>query len=185
MKHVIRPLSILVTLLVFGTAPALGQSFKCQEVMVPMRDGVKLATDVYMPVNQGRGPFPVVMERTPYSKGSCSSGAAQYFAKRGYVAIVQDERGRFNSEGAYYWLMDEGWGVRRDGYDSIEWAGTQPWSNGKVGTMGLSFMCFNQYLTAPTRPPHLAAMFCADSASNAYKDLFYAGGAIHMIMPEW
>ncbi|MFN8060786.1 MAG: CocE/NonD family hydrolase [Vicinamibacterales bacterium] len=164
---------------------AWAQAFECREVMVPMRDGVKLATDVYMPQKQGPGPFPVVMERTPYDKGHCENPNGKYFALRGYVAIVQDERGRYASEGEYYWLRDEGWGEHRDGYDSIEWAGTQSWSNGKVGTMGLSFTCLNQYLTAPTRPPHLAAMFCAHSASNAYKDLYWAGGALHLIMPSW
>ena len=171
---------------------ALGQSFECKEVMAPMRDGVKLATDVYLPVGQGPGPFPVVIERTPYNKGDCASPTpegkvvhAQYFAKRGYVAILQDERGRHRSEGIYYWLRDEAWGERQDGYDTIEWAAEQSWSTGKVGTMGGSFTCANQYLTAPTRPPHLEAMFCAQFASNIYKDLYYAGGAIHMIMPNW
>ena len=166
-------------------ATALSQDFACEEVMVPMRDGVKLAADVYRPLRHGAGPFPVVIERTPYDKGDCGDVHAQFFAKRGYVAIRQDERGRYASEGEYYWLRDEGWGERRDGYDTIEWAASQPWSTGKVGTMGLSFTCLNQYLTAPTRPPHLAAMFCAHSASNAYRDLYYAGGALHMIMPTW
>ena len=175
--------ALAIVLSAAGLAEA--QSFECEEVMVPMRDGTRLATDVYMPLGQGDGPFPVVLERTPYNKGACEHRFAPYFAQRGYVAIVQDERGRYDSEGEYYWLRDQGWGEHRDGYDSIEWAGTQPWSSGKVGTMGLSFTCFNQYLTAPTRPPHLAAMFCAHSASNAYKDLYWAGGALHMIMPTW
>lgn len=175
----------IALLLVFAAGSAAAQSFTCEEVMVPMRDGTRLATDVYLPEGQGDGPFPVILERTPYDKGDCQHRHAPYFARRGYVTIVQDERGRYNSEGVYYWLRDEGWGERQDGYDSIEWAGVQPWSNGRVGTMGLSFTCFNQYLTAPTRPPHLAAMFCAHSASNAYKDLYWAGGALHMIMPTW
>ncbi len=164
---------------------ALAQGYECSEVMVPMRDGVRLAADVYMPMGQGDGPFPVILERTPYNKGGCEHRHAPYFAQRGYVTVVQDERGRYNSEGVYYWLLDEAWHERQDGHDTIEWAGTQPWSTGKVGTMGLSFTCFNQYLTAPTRPPHLAAMFCAHSAANAYRDLYWAGGALHMIMPTW
>ena len=183
-----RPSAILwsaLAVVLFTTGAAEAQSFSCEEVMVPMRDGVRLATDVYMPEGQGDGPFPVILERTPYNKGGCEHRFAPYFAQRGYVAVVQDERGRYNSEGVYYWLLDEAWGERQDGYDSIEWAGAEPWSSGKVGTMGLSFTCFNQYLTAPTRPPHLAAMFCAHSASNAYKDLYWAGGALHMIMPTW
>ena len=183
-----RPIAIglgVFTLALLAAASAVAQPYNCEEVMVPMRDGTKLAADVYMPVNQGDGPFPVILERTPYNKGDCAHRFAPYFAQRGYVAIVQDERGRYNSEGVYHWLLDQAWHERQDGYDTIEWAGTQPWSTGKVGTQGLSFTCFNQYLTAPTRPPHLAAMFCAHSASNAYKDLYWAGGALHMIMPTW
>lgn len=177
--------SAVLGLTVCWPASSFAQSFECKQVMVPMRDGVRLAADAYVPAQQGAGPFPVVIERTPYDKGNCGNADAQYFARRGYVAIVQDERGRYHSEGVYYWLRDEGWGEHRDGYDTIEWAAAQPWSNGNVGTMGLSFSCLNQYLTAVTRPPHLKAMFCAFSASNAYKDLYYAGGAMHMIMPTW
>ena len=184
-KHLGALIGLGAAMFLVGQATAHAQAFACEEVSVPMRDGVKLATDVYRPVDQGEGPFPVVMERTPYDKGACSNDWAIHFATRGYVAIRQDERGRYQSEGEYYWLRDEGWGERRDGYDTIEWAAVQPWSNGKIGTIGSSFTCLNQYLTAPTRPPHLTAMFCGQSASNAYKDLYYAGGAIHMIMPTW
>jgi hypothetical protein len=99
--------------------------------------------------------------------------------------MVQDERGRHRSEGIYYWLRDEGWGERQDGYDTIEWAAGQPYSNGKVGTMGLSFTCANQLLTAPTKPPHLVAMFCAQYSANSYKDVFWPGGALHMVLPTW
>ena len=179
-------LVVATTALILGSPRAgLAQSVDCQEVMVSMRDGVQLATDVYMPVGQGPGPFPVVLERTPYNKGGCENDLALYYAKRGYVSLRQDERGKFQSEGRYYYLFDNGWGERRDGYDTIEWAGTQPWSNGKVGTIGGSFTCLNQYLTAPTRPPHLAAMVCSQTASNPYRELFYTGGAIHLIMPSW
>ena len=187
--HAIRTsvmLVVAVTVLIFSV-PRVGsaQGVDCQEALVSMRDGVRLATDVYLPVNQGPGPFPVVLERTPYNKGVCENDMALYFARRGYVSLVQDERGRHQSEGRYYYLVDNGWGERRDGYDTIEWAGTQPWSNGKVGTIGGSFTCMNQYLTAPTRPPHLAAMVCSQTASNPYRELFYTGGAIHLIMPSW
>ena len=164
---------------------ALAQTWECSEQMVPMRDGTRLATDVYLPVDQFEGPYPVLIERTPYDKGGCENVHALYFVKRGYVVLRQDERGRYNSEGTYYWLRDEGWGENQDGYDTIEWAAAQPWSSGKVGTLGLSFTCANQYLTMVTRPPHLTAMFCAQFATNIYKDLYYAGGAIHMIMPTW
>ncbi len=163
---------------------ARAQSFSCREVMIPARDGVRLAADLYLPT-QGQPPFPTIVERTPYNKGSCRSEVGQYYSRRGYAVVLADERGRYNSEGLYYWWIQHGWGKIQDGYDTIEWAGTQPWSSGKVGTMGLSMGCFNQYMAAPTRPPHLAAMFCTQAAGNPYKDLFYEGGALHLIMPTW
>ena len=166
-------------------ALAAAQNWTCEQLMVPMRDGTRLATDVYLPRGQGPGPFPVVLERTPYNKGACSRSSAEYFAARGYIAMAQDERGRYESEGEYYWLMDEGWGERQDGYDTIEWAARHPMSSGKVGTHGLSFTCANQLLTAPTQPPHLEAMFCSQYASNSYRDIFWQGGALHMVLPTW
>ncbi len=174
-----------ISLSLLSCASALAQNWECHQVMAPMRDGVGLATDVYLPKAQGPGPFPVVIERTPYGKGGCENPHAEYFAARGYVAMVQDERGRHESEGEYYWLMDEGWGEHRDGYDTIEWAAKQDYSTGKVGTMGLSFTCANQLLTAPTRPPHLDAMFCAEYSANSYRDVFWPGGALHMVIPTW
>jgi uncharacterized protein len=175
----------LMARLVAALSPtAAAQTYQCREVKIPMRDGVNLAADVYVPT-QGNGPFPVIVERTPYNKNDCKYDDARYYAARGYVVVIEDERGRYQSEGDYYWWRDHGWGEHRDGYDTIEWAATQSWSNGKVGTMGLSMGCHNQYMTAPTRPPHLEAMFCADAAGNPYKDLFYQGGALHMIMPTW
>lgn len=176
---------IPVIVALFLVPAAFAQTWECSTVMVPMRDGVRLATDVYIPKGQGPGPFPVVIERTPYNKRGCRNPKTEYYAARGYVAIMQDERGRYASEGEYYWLMDQGWGKRRDGYDTIEWAAKQRYANGKVGTMGLSFTCANQYLTAPTRPPHLQAMFCAEYSANSFREVFRPGGALHMVMPTW
>jgi putative CocE/NonD family hydrolase len=157
--------------------------YTCKEVQVPMRDGLKLAADLYLP--EGQGPFPVILERTPYNKNNCRFTHGVYFAERGYAVLIQDVRGRYRSPGGFYQYRDEGWGRRQDGYDTIEWAGTQPWSTGKVGTMGLSYTCFNQNMTAVTQPPHLKAMFCADSASNWYVDHRYPGGALHMAGMDW
>ena len=175
----------LVAIHFLASTAALAQSSECSTVMAPMRDGTGLATDVYVPRAQGNGPFPIILTRTPYNKGNCDSQRAEYFAARGYVVMIQDERGRHQSEGVYYWLRDEGWGERRDGYDTIEWAAAQPYSSGKVGTMGASFTCANQFLTAPTRPPHLEAMFCDEYSANSYRDVFWPGGALHMVLPTW
>ena len=157
--------------------------FICKEVQVPMRDGMKLMADLYLP--DAPGPFPVLVERTPYNKNNCTFRKAPYFAERGYAVLIQDVRGRNRSPGEFAHLLDEGWGQKQDGYDTVEWAGTQPWSNGKVGTMGLSYTCFNQNLMAVTQPPHLKAMFCADSASNWYKDMLYSGGVYYQGATSW
>lgn len=187
-----KRLRLALGLLAAVTCSAIGASgqerrashtFACSEVQVPMRDGTKLATDLYLP--KGEGPFPVIIERTPYGKRECENPHAPYFAERGYAVLIQDVRGRYRSPGIFAQFADEGWGTRQDGYDTIEWAGTQPWSTGNVGTIGLSYSCFNQNLTVVTQPPHLKAMFCSDSASNWYKDHRYPGGAFHTIGANW
>src|SRR5579872_4714046 len=103
-----------------------------QAAMVAMRDGVRLATDIYLPAAAGKAP--VLLTRSPYNKnGERRRGA--YFAAHGYVFVAQDCRGTGASEGSLYALVNEG----RDGYDMIEWCARQPWSNGKVGTLGASY----------------------------------------------
>ncbi len=130
-----------------------------RDVIVPMRDGTKLRADVYLP--QGEGPFPTLLERTPYDKRNSAEiqlDAPQYFTTHGYAAVIQDTRGRYASEGEFYPFHDDGWGVNRDGYDTVEWCAQQPWCNGKVGTIGGSYSGMTQYRLAPTNPPHLAAV---------------------------
>jgi putative CocE/NonD family hydrolase len=154
-------------------------------VMVPMRDGVRLATDVYMPAHGGTcapGRFPVLVSRTPYGKqpAAASPGSndlARHFAQQGYVVVVQDCRGRYNSQGTFYIDIHEG----EDGYDTVEWAAHQPWSNGKVGTYGASYLAQAQNALAVLRPPHLAAMFVMVGTSNYYEEGAYRGGAFTLL----
>ena len=153
-----------------------------KNVMVPMRDGVKLATDVYRPARDGmpvEGKFPVLVSRTPYGKepGPGSTNVARRFAERGYVAVVQDCRGRYASQGTFYIDVNEG----KDGYDTVEWAAAQPWSNGKVGTYGGSYLAQAQNALAVLRPPHLAAMFVMVGTSNYFDDGGYRGGAFTLL----
>jgi putative CocE/NonD family hydrolase len=122
---------------------------------IPMRDGVTLSADVYRPDSSGR--FPVILSRTPYLKtprDKESLDRQRYYAARGYVVVVADVRGRGDSSGTFVAYRDEG----RDGHDAIEWCGVQPWSTGKVGTLGGSYTAKNQWLAAVEQPPHLAAM---------------------------
>ena len=149
-----------------------------QRVMVPMRDGVKLATDIYFPAVDGRraaGRFPVLLERTPYNKRS--SGAVtngKYFARRGYVCAVQDVRGRFESEGEWYAFAKEA----PDGYDTVQWIAEQPWSDGQVGTFGSSYSGSDQSALATLNPPALATMVVGVGASNYYHCSMRQNGAL-------
>ncbi len=130
---------------------------------VPMRDGVRLSTDLYFPQGVNR-PLGTVLVRTPYNKdswdalGPAGAGiqgkAVAFFAGHGFAVVVQDTRGKHESEGMY--ILNKNYRV--DGYDTIEWITKQPWSNGKVGTYGCSYQGENQLYLAPSQPPGLAAM---------------------------
>ena len=105
-----------------------------RDVMVPMRDGIKLATDVYRPATNGspaEGKFPAIMERTPYNKDGIAATAA-YFVPRGYIVIAQDVRSRYKSEGHWRPIADD----PNDGFDTAKWLGLQPWFDGNLGTVG-------------------------------------------------
>src|SRR5690242_11898518 len=108
-----------------GLAREIYDSFSVETAMAPMRDGIRLATDIYRPARAGKaapGKFPVLIEHTPYGKaGRRKTG--EYLARHGYVVVLQDCRGRFESEGEFYPFVDDG----KDGYDAIEWAAAQPW----------------------------------------------------------
>src|SRR4029077_3318819 len=118
-------------------------------VPVKMRDGVTLYADVYRPKDDGK--YPVLLQRTPYNKdGDREFGLRA--AARGYVVIIQDVRGRYTSEGEWYTFKHE----PDDGYDTVEWAGTLPYSDGKVGMFGGSYVGATQMLAAIAHPPHLA-----------------------------
>src|SRR5438552_11552616 len=108
-----------------------------QTVMVPMRDGVRLATDVYRPA--GDGPWPVALDRTPFDKRNDAPGDVwplAQFVQNGIVRVSQDLRGRFASEGKARAFVDDGWGQRQDGYDTIAWIRQQPWCNGRIAILG-------------------------------------------------
>jgi len=132
------------------------------DVAMRTRDGVTLRSDVYRP--DGPGPWPVLVRRTPYGKRvndlAADFNEAHYFASHGYLVVVQDSRGRFSSEGAWYPFIYDA----LDGYDTVEWAAGLPGSSGRVGTFGQSYGCIVQYLTAAQRPPHLVT--CVPTSGN-------------------
>jgi putative CocE/NonD family hydrolase len=147
------------------------QPFVEKNVAVPMRDGVVLRADVLRPAESGK--FPVLVYRTPYGKDAAQEEYTtfRYGVERGYAVLLVDVRGRYHSGGEFRPYENEG----RDGYDTLEWAASQPWSNGAVGTFGLSYPGAVQWLAAVESPPHLKAMVPAMTFSTP-QNFFYAGG---------
>jgi putative CocE/NonD family hydrolase len=146
-------------------------------VKVAMRDGVVLRADIYRPKRDGK--FPVLLQRTPYNKSGETSFAYR-LAAAGYVAIVQDVRGRYTSEGEWYTFRHES----LDGYDTVEWAAALPYSDGKVGMWGGSYVGATQMLTAIAHPPHLAGICPIVTASNYHSNWTYQGGAFEQWFDE-
>lgn len=148
------------------------------EQMVAVRDGVKLATDVYLP--EGTGPWPVVLTRTPYGKSILGPPSSKQWIEHGYAFVIQDTRGRFKSEGVDRPFMDD----HTDGYDTIEWIAKQPWSNGKVGMAGASAMGIAANQASILNPPHLTAMYVIVAPSSAYSQAIFIGGVFRKEMNE-
>lgn len=162
--------------------------------MIPMRDGVRLATDIYLPTG-GEGPFPVVIERTPYDKRKPSRSEKQLdgqhlsreqmaarFTEQGFVAIFQDCRGRYASEGVFTKYIAEG----EDGFDTLAWIVRQPWCNGKIGSMGLSYAAHTQLAMACLHPPGLSSMVLDSGGfANAYQCGIRQGGAFELKQATW
>ncbi len=151
------------------------------DVMVPMRDGVHLAANVLFP--EGEGPFPVILNRTPYIKDTAARvKRAQAFLNAGYVVVHMDVRGRGNSEGVFNPYFQE----IEDGYDSLEWCGVQPWSTGKVGTFGGSYEGWTQiYPTRLQSPHHRAAFLMCTPSMHPFHEGMYWSGVPMPIMGMW
>ena len=164
------------------------------DIMVAMRDSVRLATDVYLPA--GDGPHPVLLERTPYDKRGSNHGdftladpeprakpeIARWFANAGYAFVLQDCRGRYGSEGVFTKYLDEA----EDGADTLAWLLDQPWCDGRVGTLGLSYGAHVQSALACLDPPGLGAMFLDSGGfSSAYHGGARQGGAFELKQLTW
>ena len=146
-------------------------------VTATMRDGTILRADIYRPKTDGQ--FPVLLQRTPYNKSNGTSFGLNA-AARGYVVVIQDVRGRFTSDGDWYTFKSE----PDDGYDTIEWAAALPYSNGKVGMFGGSYVGATQMLAAIAHPPHLAGICPVVTASNYHENWTYQGGAFEQWFNE-
>jgi len=154
-----------------------------KNVMIPMRDGVRLATDIYRPARNGEpaeGKFPVILMRTPYDKET-SPQIADAFVPHGYVVVLQDVRGRYKSEGHWQALAND----PNDGFDTAQWIGSQPWCDGGIGTIGSSMAGATQHAMAIANAPYLKAMI----PRNAMSDFGLYGvrhnGAFEMRFFNW
>lgn len=146
-----------------------------RNLMVPLRDGVRLATDVYRPAGPGR--FPTLLQRTPYKKEQITETNLILRAlEAGYAVVVQDVRGRFASEGKFHCFVNE----RQDGYDMLEWLTAQPWCDGNVGMFGQSYVGLTQWQAAMTGHPALKAIVPVVTAADYHADWAYQGGAFEL-----
>ena len=176
--------SVIGTVGATAQAPDLTASpsgVTCETVQVPMRDGTRLATDVYRPAVPGR--YPVILLRTPYGlrlgQGCFAaglSGGMAFWAEHGYVAVSQDARGTFRSEGTFRPIIQE----QNDGYDAIEWAAAQPWSNGRIAMTGSSYMGVTQWQAAVTTPPHLVAIVPGQTSTDYHDHWTYVNGVFDL-----
>jgi uncharacterized protein len=168
-----------------------------KDVDVPMRDGVQLKADVFRPQDDGK--FPAILNLGPYQKDKLWVVPAtleeppnewmnwetinpNWWVPRGYAAVRIDGRGTGKSPGQY-----EAWSLAEavDFYDAIEWAAAQPWCNGKIGLLGISYFAINQWFIANLRPPSLKAMIPWEGFADLYRDALYHGGILCLFMTNW
>lgn len=175
----------------------MAQAFYLLEnVMVPVRDGIRLATDIYLPAAPQEGQsWPVVIERTPYNKSAHSRSEvradghkisraemAEAFTRRGMAVVFQDCRGRYRSEGEFVKYTREG----EDGFDTYQWLLQQSWCNGRIGSMGLSYAAHTQLAAACLNPPGLSAMVLDSGGfADAYQCGIRQGGAFELKQATW
>ena len=149
-----------------------------------MRDGVRLSSDIFRPADT-KGRFPVIVTRSPYQTVSGfqkrMSDEAKFYASRGYVYVIQDCRGKNDSEGEYHPFFDD----PTDGFDTLKWCARQEWSNGSIGTTGASYLAWNQWGTAALNPPGLKAMICTVALPDPVLNVPYQNGALVLWMSEW
>ena len=155
-------------------------------VMIPMRDGIRLATDIFFPARDGRivgGQLPSLLYRTPYRKHDFKDLLKDFrlFAKHGYVVLVQDNRGCHESEGTFDFMLPDA----EDGYDTLRWIGQQGWTNGKVGSWGVSWSAWSQTAMAALGPENLVCMIPTQSGADAYEASVRQGGALELRWLAW
>jgi len=149
------------------------------DAKVAMRDGIRLSTNIYRPDSEDK--FPVLLVRTPYGNGGAGHKGWHFWAERGYVTIIQDTRGRFESEGLFYPVIFEA----EDGLDTQKWVSEQSWYNGRIGTFGGSYVGMTQWMPALEGSPYIEAMFTTVPYTENYS-VAYQNGALRLrLYTEW
>ena len=144
-------------------------------IVIPMRDQIRLAADVFLP--KGTGRWPTILVRTPYNRKSVGVAGYPFYAEHGYAVVIQDVRGRNASQGVFGHVDQEG----ADGNDTIDWISEQPWSNGRVAMAGASYLGVVQWWAATEDNPHLVTIVPIFSGDDEYTDRFYStGGAVKL-----
>lgn len=188
MKTRFRNRGMVLLLSIFYVLPSFCQTQKPSEpfykvieemeVKVPMRDGVRLSANIYRPDAPGK--FPVLLMRSPYGNEGAGDLKANFFARHGYVVVLQDTRGTQESEGIFDAMQSEA----PDGYDTQQWVGAQTWCNGKIGTFGGSYVGFTQWIPAPLQSPYLVTMIPVVAFSDLH-DMLYQNGAFQVGFVQW
>lgn len=177
MRHTLA--SILLSLLFIVQLHAQVEVTAEIGVMVSMRDGVRLATDIYRPAGVTEK-LPVILTRSPYNKAGAKKHA-EYFASHGYVFVAQDTRGRYGSEGVWHWMTDDG----VDGAECAKWIISQPWSDGQIGMIGTSYVGGTQHAMALEKAPGLSTVIPVDAVSNCGVQSMRNAGAFEMRFWNW
>ncbi len=170
----LRTLVALISISIAASA-STPEIVKRLNVKVPMQDGMRLAANLFLPAESGR--FPTILVRTPYNKGDDLSPNFRAFVDHGYAMVVEDARGRYASEGVFDPFGQE----PKDGNDTLNWIAEQPWSDGKIGMLGGSYLGIVQWKAALLNNPHLRAIAPVVSGSDDYRDRYYStGGALQL-----
>lgn len=181
-----RRSNLIMTALCCLMLVSFSYAYQTDSTGVPMRDGIRLGTDIYLPfwfvpyLTDG----PVLLQRTPYERGWDSEYLTLLCDVLGYVLVVQNQRGYGDSEGDPMVFFTDGWGALQDGYDAIEWCADRWWCNGRVGMIGASAHGMTQYFAAGALPPHLVCCGPMVAAPNLYRDCAFTGGEFRKALVE-
>jgi uncharacterized protein len=160
-------------------------AYQQNSVMIEMNDGIKLSTIIYTPDDMSGAPYPVILARTPYNAEENAQQLSQFLRIitdiEGYIVVVQNTRGRNGSEGKNTTFLEDGWGEKKDGLETIDWIAAQDWCNGDIGMFGPSALAISQYLAAGAVPENLKCGFPIVGAWSLYHNMIYQGGEFRQL----